>query len=62
MNGAEESDCALVPVNQPNQGDPLEGGLSAEVGEGEARTEENISHTHTNPTQGGKKGVQMGRV
>jgi len=30
MNGTEESDCAIVPVNQPNKGEPLEGGLSAE--------------------------------
>jgi len=47
-------------VNQPNKGEPLEGGLSAEVGEGEVRTEENIRQTHTNPTQGGTKGVSQG--
>ncbi|HEY7616580.1 MAG TPA: group II intron reverse transcriptase/maturase [Terriglobales bacterium] len=60
VNGAEESDCAIVPVNQPNKGEPLEGGLSAEAGEGEAWTKENISQTHTNPTQGGNKGVSQG--
>jgi len=60
MNGTEESDCAIVPVNQPNKGEPPRGGPSAEVGEGEARTEENIRQTHTNPTQGGKKGVSQG--
>ena len=34
----EESDCAVVPMNQPNK----EGQPSAEVGEGRARTKENI--------------------
>ena len=58
-NGAEESDCAVVPVNQPNKGEPPGRGLSAEVGEGRARTEENISQPHTNPTQGGKKNVSQ---
>src|SRR5512136_3102679 len=60
MNWAEESDCAIVPMNQPNKGEPSRGGLSAEVGEGEARTEENISQAYTNPTQGGKKVVSQG--
>ena len=60
MNGAEESDCAIVPMNQPNKGEPSKGGLSAEVGEGRVRTKENISQTHTNPTQRGKKGVSQG--
>jgi RNA-directed DNA polymerase len=60
VNGAEESDCAVVPVNEPNKGEPSRGDLSAEVGEGEAWTEENTSQAHTNPTQGGKKGVSQG--
>ena len=60
VNGTEESDCVIVPVNQPNKGEPPRRGLSAEAGEGEARTKENISQTHTNPTQGGKKGVSQG--
>src|SRR5512136_473728 len=60
MNWAEESDCAIVPMNQPNKGEPSRGGLSAEVGEGEARTEENISQAYTNPTQGGKKVASQG--
>ena len=60
VNGTEESDCAIVPVNQPNKGEPSEGGLSAEVGEERVRTKENISQTHTNPTQGGEKGVSQG--
>ena len=34
--------------------------MSAAAGEGRARTEENISHPHTNPTQGGKKHVSQG--
>jgi RNA-directed DNA polymerase len=59
-SGTEGSDCAVVPVNQPNKGEPPGRGLSAEVGEGRARTEENISQTHTNPTQGGKKHVSQG--
>ena len=60
VNGTEESDCAVVPVNRPNKGKPPGRGLSAEVGEGRARTEENISQTHTNPTQGGKQHVSQG--
>jgi hypothetical protein len=38
MNVQEKSDCAVVPVNPPNQ----EGQPSAEAGEGRAQTEENI--------------------
>jgi RNA-directed DNA polymerase len=60
MKGTEESDCAVVPVNQLNKGELPEGGLSAEAGEGRVRTEENISQTHTNPTQRGKEGVSQG--
>lgn len=59
-NGAEESDCAVVPVNQPNKGEPTKAGLSAEAEEERARTEENISQVHTNPTQRGKKVVSQG--
>jgi group II intron reverse transcriptase/maturase len=60
MNGTEESDCAIVPVNQPNKGESPRGGLNTEAGEGRVRTEENTSQAHTNPTQGGKKGVSQG--
>ena len=60
MNRTEESDCAVVPVNQPNKGSSPREELSAEAGEGRARTEENISQAHTNPTQGGKKVVSQG--
>jgi RNA-directed DNA polymerase len=60
MNGTEESDRAVVPVNQPNKGELPGRGLTAEAGEGRARTEENTNQTHTNPTQGGKKVVSQG--
>jgi hypothetical protein len=51
MNVQEKSDCAVVPVNQPNN----ERLLSAEVGEGRAQTEENIVQSHMYPTQSGKR-------
>jgi hypothetical protein len=38
----EKSDCAVLPVNQPNK----EGQSSAEVGEGRAQTKENIVQSH----------------
>ena len=38
MHAQEKSDCAVVPVNQPNN----EGRPSAEVGEGRAQTGESI--------------------
>jgi group II intron reverse transcriptase/maturase len=47
----EKSDCAVIPVNQPNK----EGQLSAEVGEGRAQTKENIVPSHMHPTQSGKR-------
>ena len=47
----EESDRAVVPMNQPNK----EGQPSAEVGEGRARTKENIAQSHTSPTQSGER-------
>src|SRR5690348_1781536 len=51
MNVQEKSDCAVVPVNQPNK----EGQLSAEVGEGRAQSKENIVQSHMYPTQSGKR-------
>ena len=51
VNGQEKSDCAVVPVNQPNK----EAQASAEVGEGRAQTQENIVQSHTRPTQSGKR-------
>jgi group II intron reverse transcriptase/maturase len=47
----EKSDCAAVPVNQPNK----EGQPSAEVGEERAQTRENIVQSHMHPTQNGKR-------
>ena len=51
MNVQEKSDCAVVPVNQPNK----EGQPPAEAGEGRAHTEENIVQSHMSPTQSGKR-------
>jgi RNA-directed DNA polymerase len=47
----EKSDCAVLPVNQPNK----EEKSSAEVGEGRAQTKENIVQSHMHPTQSGKR-------
>jgi hypothetical protein len=51
MNVQEKSDCAVVPMNQPNK----EEQWSAEVGEGRAQTAENIVQSHMRPTQSGKR-------
>src|SRR3982751_6456457 len=51
MYAREESDHAIVPVNQPNK----EGSPSAEVGEERAWTKENIVRCHTSPTQSGAR-------
>ena len=51
MHALEKSDCAVVPVNQPNK----EGQPSAEAGEGRAQTKENIVQSHMHPTQSGKR-------
>jgi len=51
MNVQEKSDCAVVPLNQPNN----EVQASAEVGEGRAQIEENIVQSHMPPTQSGKR-------
>src|SRR5271157_5798263 len=51
MNVQEKSDCAVVPMNQPNK----ERQLSAEAEEGRAQTEENIVPSHMCPTQSGKR-------
>src|ERR1700730_15302611 len=50
-NVQEKSDCAVVPVNQPNN----EGQPSAEAGEGRAQTQENIVQSHMRPTQSGER-------
>jgi hypothetical protein len=51
MNVLEKSDCAVLPMNQPNK----EGQPSAEAGEGRAQTKENIVQSHMSPTQSGKR-------
>jgi RNA-directed DNA polymerase len=51
VHALEKSDCAVVPVIQPNK----EGQPSAEVGEGRAETKENIVPSHMHPTQSGKR-------
>src|SRR3974390_3908125 len=51
----EKSDCAVVPVNQPNKAAQA----VAEVGEGRAQMKENIEQPRTLPTQSGK-GVSQG--
>ncbi len=51
MHALEKSDCAVVPVKQPNKG----GQPSAEVGEGRARAVENIVRSHMLPTPSGKR-------
>ena len=47
----EESDCAVVPMNQPNN----EERFFAEVGEGRVQTKENIARSSTSPTQSGER-------
>jgi len=54
VNVQEQSDCAVVPMNQPNK----EGQPSAEVGEGRAQTEENIVPPNMRPTQSGNRMFQ----
>ena len=51
MHTLEKSDCAVLPVKQPNKG----GQPSAEAVEGRAQTEENIVQYHMRPTQSGKR-------
>lgn len=60
VNGAEESDRAIVPMKEPNKGELRREGLNAEASEGRERTKENIGQARTNPTQGGKEGVSQG--
>ena len=50
MRALEESDRAIVSMNQPNK----EERSSTEVGEKRARTKENIIPPNTNPTQSGE--------
>jgi RNA-directed DNA polymerase len=51
MNVQEQSDCAVIPMNQPNQ----EGQPSEEVGEGRAQTQENMVRSSMPPTPSGNR-------
>src|SRR5438552_18263444 len=51
MHALEKSDCAVVPVKQPNKG----GRPSAEAVEGRAQMKENIVSPRMLPTQSGKR-------
>ena len=51
VHAQEKSDCAIVPMNQPNK----EGQPSAEAGEERVRTKESIVQSNTNPTQSGEQ-------
>ena len=51
MHALEKSDCAVLPVKQPNK----EGRPSAEAVEGRAQTKENIVQSHMHPTLSGKR-------
>jgi hypothetical protein len=53
MNVQDKSDCAVVPVNQPNKGEQS----STEAGEGRAQTGENIVPSCMCPTQSGTTGA-----
>ena len=52
MNVREKSDCAVLPVNQPNNGGQQP---STEVGEGRVQTQENIVQSRMRPTQSGER-------
>src|SRR5215470_15349613 len=51
VHAPEKSDRAVVPMNQPNKGEYT----PAEVGEGRARTKENIGRSSMSPTQSGER-------
>jgi RNA-directed DNA polymerase len=55
VHAREKSDCAAVPMKQPNKGAIV----PAEVAEGRAQTKENDAEPHTSPTQRGE-GVSQG--
>src|SRR5665213_3156406 len=50
MHALEKSDCAVIPVNQPNKGRQL----PAEAGEGRAQMKENIDQSRMLLTQSGE--------
>ncbi|HEY3618280.1 MAG TPA: group II intron reverse transcriptase/maturase [Candidatus Sulfotelmatobacter sp.] len=51
VHALEKSDCAVVPMNQPNKAALA----AAEVGEGRAQMKENIGQPRMLPTQSGKR-------
>ena len=51
MHVLEKSDCAVVPVNQPNKAAEA----AAEVGEGRVQMKENIDQSRMLPTQSGNR-------
>ena len=51
MHAREESDCAVIPMKQPNK----EADASAEVVEERAQTKENVAKPHRRPTQSGER-------
>ena len=51
MHVLEKSDCAVVPVNQPNKAAIA----AAEAGEGRAQMKENIGQPRMLPTQSGNR-------
>ena len=51
MHVLEKSDCAVVPVNQPNKAAKT----AAEAGEGRAQMKENIDQSRMLPTQSGNR-------
>jgi hypothetical protein len=51
MHALEKSDCAVVPVNQPNKAAIA----AAEAGEGRAQMKENIGQPRMLPTQSGNR-------
>ena len=58
MHALEKSDCAVVPVNQPNKAVQA----AAEAGEGRAQMKENIGQSRMLPTQSGNRMSQAGTV
>jgi hypothetical protein len=60
MNEGEESDCTILPMNQPNNEGKAKYSPTAEVGEGRVRIKENAGEPHTSPTQSGRKSVSLG--
>lgn len=54
MHVVEESDCVVVPMKLPNN-ERIEQIREAEAVEGSTHSRENISETHTSPTQSGNR-------